>query len=434
MDENAVRDLLERIASDEAPPTSVSIPLARSSGRRRSRLRRVYLPGAAAPVAAAVAVALIAGLSAGVHGGRLPHHANPPLAAPISAPTAFNPLTPYAAFGWLPSGYSVAGLENQTTQMTSQLNLVASSRSGIATRPATDAVRSGPNQFLLTVYPAGWCRLGGPVTLNGKKMATIVKWYRTRYPHALSCRDNEGGELVTGRAPDVNGDLAYWAANGSAGVVVWEYGRGAWAVLDYEPAINTSVTRPASHPGKQLRPMPPPSAETLAMVHKVASKVRFGVDSTVVYGFTVSGLPASWQTGRAGSSYDVASLDGRDANVGWVAGPAVDPTALGISVWPAGIPGSFACNFVAGQSSYVSLDGARAMLRTIDQPGKHVQYLCAQAVDGMQIYLSLDLSNPNITRYTPLPDSHQVGDLLSVFRHLKLLGPDVANWTTSPLA
>jgi hypothetical protein len=436
MDENAVRDLLERIAQDEPPHNRVSVTQARRSGRRRLRLRTVYLPGAAAPVAAAVAVAVIAGLSAGVHGGRLPHQVSPPPAAPISAPSQFNPLAPYAAFGWLPKGYSVAGLANQSTQMTSQMTLTASSASGTAARRATDAVLGGPGQLLLTVYPAGWCHLGGPLTFKASPAKIKTKFgLRTHYPHGLDCRDDPAGEglPVTGRAPDVNGQPTYWVASGGPGgrVLTWEYGRSAWALLDYEPAIKTSVTHPPSHAGQRRGSVPPASPATLAMVRKVASKVRFGVHSTVVYGFTLSGLPAAWQAGRVGSTYSVASVDGRAANVGWVAGPAVDPTALGISVWPAA-QGSSPCKFVAGQSGYVRVDGARAMLRTIDEPGKHVQYLCAPDAHGLQFYLSLDLANPN-TSDTPLPGSHTVGDLLKVFSHMRLLGPDVANWTTNPL-
>jgi len=126
---------------------------------------------------------------------------------------------------------------------------------------------------------------------------------------------------------------------------------------------------------------------------------------------------------------DWQRADGRLVNVGWAAGPADDPTALGISVWPAGIPGSYGCNFAAGRSSYLTIDGAQAMLRIIDQPYKHEQYLCVQDVRGLQVYISLDGNVPG-SNDSPLPDARRIGTALTVFSHLRLLGPDVADWTT----
>ncbi len=98
MDETGVRALLERVADDPAPPSRVDIPAARQRGRRRIRRRRAAL--GAAPVAAAAAVALVvsgvipASLGFG-RGGLRP--------GPETARSRFNPLVPYAAFGWLPA-------------------------------------------------------------------------------------------------------------------------------------------------------------------------------------------------------------------------------------------------------------------------------------------------------------------------------------------
>jgi hypothetical protein len=431
MDETAVRDLLERLASDEPPPSNVSIPLARRTGRRRVRLRHVYLPTAAAPIAAAVAVGLIASLSAGVHGGRSPHYV-PPTTKLINAPRHFNPLLPYARFGWLPHGYSVKGLANETTQSSTQLGLNASSRRGA--------------QLSLNLYPAGQCRLTGPFTLERKKLgaaaaatrsrsrfSTRPRLVETHYKYGLNCGADVGGALpLAGRVPDVNGRPAYRTA-GAYGNVVWEYGRRAWAILSFSPPICVRCRSPK--PDLSALRQAQPSAATLAMLHKVASRMRYGVHSTVVYGFTISHLPGAWRAGRAGSpvnfpTYSVASLNGREANVGWDAGPAADPSALLISIAPGA--GSYACNFVVGQSQYVTLDGARAVLRTIDYPGKHVQTLCARDIRGVQLNLSLDLGIPT-TKDTPLPDARAVGNLLTVFRHLRLLGPDLAHWVANPL-
>jgi hypothetical protein len=49
----------------------------------------------------------------------------------------------------------------------------------------------------------------------------------------------------------------------------------------------------------------------------------------------------------------------------------------------------------------------------------------------MQISISLDLSTQG---YPPsmLPGGRQVKDMRTLLRHLRLLGPDVADWPTRP--
>ena len=102
MDETGVRALLECVADDPAPPSRVDIAAARQRGRRRIRRHRAAL--AAAPLAAAAAVALVvsgvipASLGLGRGGGLHP--------GPVTPRSRFNPLQPYAAFGWLPPSFS----------------------------------------------------------------------------------------------------------------------------------------------------------------------------------------------------------------------------------------------------------------------------------------------------------------------------------------
>jgi hypothetical protein len=417
--ENGVRDLLDLVASDDAPPTSVSIARARAAGRRRRRLVRVYLPGAA-PVAAAVAVALIAGLTAHLSGAASAtrhHPAGTSEQRLRSVPTEFSALTPYASFGWLPAGYSAAGLANQTTQSNSELDLTASA----ANRESLNAA----------LFPARDCTITGPVTLNAST-ASKLGAKRTRYPHSLTCGSpaapafRDAREMpLTPAAGDIDGASAYWTVGES---LVFEYGQDAWGRLNAVPQLPTAghVARPARSGMEIGRP----SAGIANMMIRVASDMRFGQRSAVSYGFTISGLPSAWQTGRAGSTYAVALLDGRLVNVGWGAGPADDPTALSVSVTPAATPGAInSCNYVAGQSWYVTLDGARVMLRTIDQPYKHWEELCAPDVRGLSVYITLDTNVPS-TNDRPLPGGRALGGVVKVFRHLTLLGPDVKDWTT----
>ena len=67
-------------------------------GSRRLRTRRAALPVLAV-------VALAAALT--VPDGLLSGHSERTVASPVvGAPWQFNPLVPYASFGWLPPGYS----------------------------------------------------------------------------------------------------------------------------------------------------------------------------------------------------------------------------------------------------------------------------------------------------------------------------------------
>jgi hypothetical protein len=104
------------------------------------------------------------------------------------------------------------------------------------------------------------------------------------------------------------------------------------------------------------------------------------------------------------------TIHGRLVNEGWSAGPVVDPTALGVSVWPAG-QGSVPCNVYPGQTSHVTVDGVSMLLRTIDEPGKHVQSLCAQNFRGLAVSVSLDLGVPG-THDRPLPNAAKIGGVL----------------------
>jgi hypothetical protein len=197
MDEAAARALLERMAGTEAPPSRVDVGLARRRGRRMLRWRRAWAPGASALAAAAV-IALVAWalISSGTPA---PRPVRPErTAAPLPpAPRQFSPLVPYAAFGWLPAGYSL--------------------RTG-GTSPTADYLTAGPKSvtqyadLALAVYSAGRCNLAG-----GR----------------LACGDSSGSttEPVTGRAPAVNGRRAFW----SGGSLAWQYASGGWATVSGMP-------------------------------------------------------------------------------------------------------------------------------------------------------------------------------------------------------
>src|SRR5260221_11948368 len=97
MNEDKLRSALSVIASAPEPPTTIDIAAARRRGARRQQVRQVVAPVAVAlTVAAAVIVPLTQFRAA----------PRPVPATPVQAPAEFNPLVPYAAFGWLPAGFS----------------------------------------------------------------------------------------------------------------------------------------------------------------------------------------------------------------------------------------------------------------------------------------------------------------------------------------
>jgi hypothetical protein len=202
MDENGLRALLRELAEDELPPVRVSVDLAARKGRRKLRWRRIYLPGAA-PIAAAAAVAVIVGFltatGTGLHRGQSGPVA--PVGLP-AVPEQFSALVPYAAFGWLPKGYSPDGLASQTLLSTSQLQLTAAA--------------AGGRLYTISFNAARVCRLTGPYVL---KLRTTVT-----FPHGLECSGGLRFPLI-GKAFDVKGAPAYWVNEHSS--LVWEYGHNA---------------------------------------------------------------------------------------------------------------------------------------------------------------------------------------------------------------
>jgi hypothetical protein len=448
MDESAVRELLDLAArDDDAPPCQVSLGLARRRGRQRLRLLRVYLPGAA-PVAAAVAVVLVLTLSASLGrssaGGSDHDRSKPAAQAPIVAPRSFNPLKPFASFGWLPAGFSAtaaAGASDESTDTSLTLQALA---------PATDG-----RMVEVTVDAAGACRTE-LTTMKSKTASTAATPV-----HALSCTDpssegpgNRLAELAS-TAPDVNGEPAYWTPEGA---LEWQYAPGAWA--EVMPMINPSycasavragaactgenVTgwmnvsalpadvrgRPGTAAATQARVQPQvQSAASKALLRQIATGLQYGDSTPLVFGFELAGLPAGWEVA---DDYYFAPQDGRLAASGLSAGPAVDPTALGISIGPAVSPTSdSACKVVTGQTSAVTVDGAPALFRYLNEPDKQWQSLCANDIDGVSPYVALDLNTPGST--TPLPGGAEVSSVLTLFQSVRLLGPNLAAWVTDPL-
>ena len=387
MDETDVQTMLQRLADTAAPPARIDVGRAVSEGRRGKRRRQTRIGGSvlAAGAAAGVVVALLAvpgpraaGVPPAASTTARPAHTLAPM--PASAPVRFDPLVPYVSFGWLPSGYAVGGDGPQLTTTTRDVELSV-------------AMGTGPNWADLDVYSRGSCKRSGPASLP-----------------VLNCSNGDGtpGPLkAVSVAPDVNGRPAFWGADYvEGGSLFWEYAPGAWATL-YAPS------RAQGAPASSERPL----------LSRVAANVRYGQGAPLRFPYWLTGIPADW----AVSSVIFTEPSPGVLLAGALAmGPAADLGALGLDIQPT-TPGG-ACKFIAGQSSYVTLDGVRAVFR-VDGEWESV---CAADARGYLVDNGLDTDVPNTS--TPVPGEAGLGGVVGISRGIHLV--DVGNpatWTTDPI-
>jgi hypothetical protein len=384
--ESDLRVLFKRQAASELPPPHINIPAARRIGRARLLRRRAGVFGS--PVLAAVAVVavvLLTGLFAA--GPRQPGNTT----GSPAAPKLFNPLVPYATVTWYPYLPTLLGGSDLRTA----LSLTASSRSPAE---ATEVV----------LYAAGWCTL---------KSAS------------LSCGSTAAGTraqmTVSGPAPDVQGQAAYWARYaggnlarvrplaGTRETLAFQYARGGWALVQ--------------------------STGTPADLLRVAASLRYGQTSRLRFPFRLTGLPQAWREVLLAQFTQAApGAQAPTADLLLLGSPATRPGAaphdtLTIFTNTRTVPGpqcTTQSRAVTGPdkgktSRPVScpstmINGYRVFLNSPPSPGK--QTLFAPDADGL--YLYEQTTGPD----APLSPSSVLA------HHLQLLGPDPANWTTAPLS
>lgn len=329
--------------------------------RRRGRLRR-WLRRSFAP--AAVALAAVAALIV-PHSFSHTERAVPAAQgrATPAAPAEFGPFTPYASFGWLPAGFTASG---------TQVNSATSDRAGVSDWAVSAQLRRTLN---LVVNARGSCAWSGS---------------------KASCADEEFQSM--GTAPDVDGHRAVWTIDG----IAWEYASGAWASVQAGKFVAQS-------------------AQTRTLLRKVAGGVRYGGTTPVVFAFRLDrALPANWSVTEA----SFTRTAGRLTATGLSAGPAYEPAALKLSVYPpAARTGLTGCDGV-GQATVLALGGARwGFRKQVSEADKLVQTLCSVGtIDGLKVVISLDVK-VGATWGTPE----------SVLQALRLLGPDVSAWTANPV-
>jgi hypothetical protein len=382
--EEDIKSLYDRMADMDQPPSSISIPGAGRAGRVRLTRRRAT--AVATPVLAAVAVIAIA-LTASVQGGL---HGTQPTGSAQRAPQYFNPLRPYARFGWLPpSSIPVLSLASENTGILGQSEISLGNPLGAS----------------LEVYAADVCHVTG---------------------HALNCA--AFGQTATpvplgGSVARVDGHPAYWRAPGrvrvlggyvnSAGVLAWQYAVNGWAVLENQSAGHASARD---------------------TVVKIADRIRFGYREEPAIRFPVqlTDVPANWQvncltTGLLGHvMYATSDVVTAGRVKGTVCGD------YGSNLYPQNTPtfdvgaagdqgGKNACGSFFPSNARPKpevINGFRVVLGT--QKTWPSYQLCANDAAGTFVWIAIG--------------AHPTLSPASIFaHHLRLLGSDPAKWTTEPI-
>lgn len=196
-----MNSLLEPLRDEPLPPSSVDLARAIGAGRRRVLARRAIAVATAGLTVIGIAVGIGAAVAPPTATRTAPISSVPPTTAgpPAAAPTAFDPMTRYAAFGWLPDGFTVL------TAITTADGYVL-----MATPPG---VPDGQH-VVLRIVPAGH----DISAISGSQDFSVPLGADT------------GGQLL--EAPAVHGRTAWWSTSFAVGSQLglrWEYAPGARA-------------------------------------------------------------------------------------------------------------------------------------------------------------------------------------------------------------
>lgn len=366
-----------------APPSAMSVDRAIRAGSAVRRKRRRAAAGSAVALLGAAAL-VIAVLLPGSEPGTTPPPAGNPTgpptatAAPKPALTGTDPVVQTLAFGWLPSGVTTSGFQDQGYSV------------GTVPAPSRALAASGGGTLLnLTVLTAG--HTFPAVHFKGAVIA----------PHTT--------------APDVNGRSAYWtfvpgsseAADDGEVELRWQYAPSSWAQLDAEFGSDTS-------------------ADVTSTIYRIAQNVQYAGTDQIAVPFHVSQVPAGltlvgdgWIKG-AGGQADIA--DPLHPTSPWGAGldfgAAGGSTGAGLRIMVQVANGQTP----AGPVPVTALDGHPAQISV----GTTSCTLSVYDVDGLNVFIIADSAQA-------ITDVNAVGGLAAYFHTLTLLGPDTSNWTTAVL-
>ncbi|MHB1876709.1 MAG: hypothetical protein ACYCPF_17855 [Streptosporangiaceae bacterium] len=330
-------------------------------------------------VSAIVALLASIALPVSVVGHRVPATGSGHASSPgvPGAPRSFDPLAIWVTFGWLPRGFSLSAPANPETP--SQASMAAAGSHG---------------ELSLTVFAADQCELTGPFSPPQQPGSS------SRYPAGLRCKLGKMAPVTYPVRPAghlADGDRAYrmMALNERSPSgrhlswprrvgVVWEYARGGWATLTSTGATWSDVKR-------------------------VATGVRYGSHVRHPFPFKLVGIPADLKP----TGVEYQEVKGQLIGHALYLSTRQDPGAVQLTVEPAFQP---SCLFSAGQTRSVSFEGAHGVL--VSTPNEKQQDVCF----------------PSLHHWFVLFTVHdQIGGVMGMLRHVRILGPDRADWTTYPL-
>jgi hypothetical protein len=337
--------------------------------RGRARLRWRRAGVAGAPLVAAVAVAAVV-LAVGA---AAPPRPSGPASSGPSAPRQFSPLTPYLSFGWLPAGISPVqgGMSKHLVWLTAARKLDA------------------PYDWELSVYTAGTCHLSGSTARE------------------LNCTAPEDNTIrLTGRAPSLRGHRAFWAGTWDTPSLAWQYARNGWAEMALPFYPNNSAKQAAARRD----------------AIKIASQIRYGAATPpLLFPIQLTHLPSRWRVSSVTYVPDAGVLRASSYALG--AGPP-NLGADGGLVYETGLPyfdvnppsfyGNPPC--YRGERGSKIINGYQVVVTNVIK-----EQLCAPRARGLIVVISEFGAQPAIS----------VNSLFG--RHLRLLGPNPANWTSKPI-
>jgi hypothetical protein len=375
----AYGDVLESVRREGSSPELMPGFQPGRPGRGFGRPGRAGFSRRLVPVAAAAAVAVIALVAGLIVPGALRPAAAPAVhlgyAGTTRAPQYFNPLRPYARFGWLPpkSPSSPADSEVISQKWMSLGNTSVAS---------------------LALYAAGACHLTG---------------------HTLNCPPSGNRYPLGPNIAQGDGHPAYWTApqqargplpGNSPGQLAWQYAAGGWAVLDYAASGQASAINDAV---------------------KIADHVQFGYRGEPAIRFPVqlTDVPANWQVNCVATSLlgHVMYAESDVVTAGRVTGSSCgDNAPLNAPHFDAGQGAKNACGgfYYAGlHFKREVIHGSQVVLGTQKFWPNHE--LCADNAAGTFVWIATG--------------AHPTLSPTSIFaRHLRLLGSNPAKWTTKPIA
>lgn len=370
------RDLLDAAVGE--PPHQVDM----AAVRRRVARRRVVEYITATAAVAVVAVVAVAAIPFSM--GRQA----PPTRGLTSVPAVgsralvhrFNPLVPYAGFGWLPAGRHITSVMTASAAETVEVG------------------GEGAKNFVgLDVYLPGRCNHS-----SGQILALLR---RHRHPQ-LACTLHWGGQggnptlanTVATVAPRVDGHPAFWvkpvcntnqcdpgAFSPGGSILVWSYAPDGWATLE-----DRNRTQAVA----------------------IAGKIRYGAgaSSPIKFPAQLTSVPAYWQV----PVVQAAPTAGVLAAQQWAAGDATSAPSLIIG--PSGHSATGCALQPASAVRHQVINGYHVATTTTAQGSQ----ICATNADGLRVYV---FTGAGVT-----PDA------IAIFaHHLRLLGPNPARWTTRPI-